>query len=110
MDEIAIETVAPIQISKILFIFLIMLLGVIGSSGFILPSPAKWHWPNCEWIEGTIVNRGTEEGSCVGDVCYTEYYFKVQPDDKNESLVEVWVAPITYLTNDVGDRYESPVC
>tara|TARA_R110000824_G_scaffold73688_3_gene187635 strand:+ start:5102 stop:5434 length:333 start_codon:yes stop_codon:yes gene_type:complete len=110
MDENAIVYVAPIKISKMLFVFLIMLLGAIGSSGFILPSPTKWHWPNCEWMNGTIIDKGTEEGSCMGDVCYTEYYFKVQPDDENESLAEVWVAPITYLTDDVGDRYESPVC
>ena len=106
-DEV---TSTPTQISKMMLSLFILFIMVIGPTGFILPAPSKWHWPDCEWYEGAIVEKGTEDVACMGDTCYTEYYFEVQPDDNNESVKEVWVAPITYMTKDEGDRYEFAIC
>lgn len=107
-DELITDT--PTQISKVFLILLIMFLGVIGPAGFILPTPSKWHWPDCEWMDGEIIEKGKNTVACVGGMCHMEYYFKVEPDDNNESVQTVWVAPISYLTHEEGDRYTYPVC
>jgi hypothetical protein len=107
-DEIIADT-SP-QIGKLLMVCLIVLLGSIGPAGFILPSPSKWHWPDCERLEGAIMEKNYAAESCIGDVCHRQYYFNVQPLNNNNSTKQVWVAPITYLSNEVGDDYDYPVC
>lgn len=70
--------------------------------GFIVPPIWRVDEMNCSIKHGIITDKGLVS-HCMGELCYNEYWVKVDNDT-------VWVSPATYILYGTGDRFDWPVC
>ncbi len=91
------------------FFMIMIFLG--GAMSIFLPAITVWDYDGCEWYEGVIYEKDKNEILCLeGDLCYSEYYIIINPDNPIHNNKTIYVSPIIYESLEVGGRYDFIAC
>jgi len=91
------------------YFMVLMFFGSVFS--MFLPAITVWDYDGCDWYDGVITEKHTNEVLCVEeDLCYVEYSIIIIPHNPHQSNKTIYVSPFVYESLDIGEQYDFIAC